>query len=249
MQRRLKSARSLADALLAVLLAPSCAACDQPLEEPTRSAVCAECWSAIRPLNPPLCETCGDALPSWRAISAFEQQCARCRRLPRVITAGRAIAAYDGRLRDILHALKYDGRRSLAAPLARLMTAAGSRVLAGADFVVPVPLHFVRRHQRGFNQAEAIAAHLPLPSLSALRRRRWTATQTDLPEAQRHRNVREAFAVTWRARRAIRGAVLVLVDDVSTTGATLDACARVLIEAGAKEVRALTAARAASRVR
>ena len=114
---------------------------------------------------------------------------------------------------------------------------------------MPVPLHFLRRYQRGFNQAEEIARHLPVPMLLALRRRRPTATQTDLPEAQRHRNVRDAFAVSWHRRRALTSAVVVLVDDVSTTGATLDACARVLIEAGAKEVRALTAARAASRVR
>jgi ComF family protein len=249
MPRRSKSVRSLADALLAVLLAPTCAACDQPLDEPTISAVCRPCWASIQPLHPPLCETCGDALPSWRTVSTFERQCARCRRLPRVITTGRAIAPYDGRLRDILHALKYDGRRSLAEPLAKQMAAAGTEVLKGADYAVPVPLHAIRRHQRGFNQAEEIARHLPLPMLRALRRRRWTATQTDLPEAQRHRNVRDAFAVTWRGRRSLTSAVVVLVDDVSTTGATLDACARVLVDAGVKEVRALTAARAASKLR
>ena len=129
------------------------------------------------------------------------------------------------------------------------MAETGASVLEGADFTVPVPLHVVRRYQRGFNQAEELARHLPLPMVNALRRRRWTATQTDLPEAQRHRNVRDAFAVTRRGRRAVHAAVIVLVDDVSTTGATLDACARVLIDAGAKEVRALTAARAASKVR
>jgi ComF family protein len=129
------------------------------------------------------------------------------------------------------------------------MSASAPRVIEGADFAVPVPLHVVRQYRRGFNQAEELAKHLPVPLLRGLRRRRATATQTDLPEAQRRNNVRHAFAVRRRARRQVQGATNLLVDDVSTTGATLDACARVLLAAGAKDVRALTAARAVSRRR
>ena len=239
----------MVDALLSLVLAPCCAACDTPLDRPTLGCVCQACWASIHPLTDPLCDTCGDALPTWRVSSVTATRCARCRRLPRVISVGRSVAAYEGRLRDILHALKYQGRRSVAKPLGRLMTAAAPQILTGADFVIPVPLHFIRHYRRGFNQAEEIARFVSLPMLRALRRRRWTATQTDLPEARRHKNVRDAFAVRRRARRTVRGATLVLIDDVSTTGATLDACARVLLEAGAKEVRALTAARAVSRRR
>ena len=237
----------IADAIMALVLAPCCAACDEPLERPTLGCVCPSCWSSVHSLTEPLCETCGDALATWRRAGTHTRQCARCRRLPRVIARGRAIAAYDGRLRDILHALKYNSRRSVGAPLARRMAAAAPEILQGVDFVVPVPLHVLRHYRRGFNQAEELAKHLPVPMLHALRRTRHTATQTELPEAQRHRNVRGAFAVRWRARAAIAGKTLVLVDDVSTTGATLDACARTLIQAGAKEIRALTAARAVSR--
>jgi predicted amidophosphoribosyltransferase len=114
-----------------------------------------------------------------------------------------------------------------------------------------VPLHSSRRRARGFNQALDLARHLGaggLPVRQALRRARATPTQTGLPASQRHRNMRHAFAPTWRAGRGLRlcfltGAVVVLVDDVSTTGATLEACARVLKEMGAREVRAVTAAR------
>ena len=239
----------IADAIVAVLLAPCCAACDAPLDRPTQGCVCPACWGDIHSLTEPLCETCGDALPTWRIATIAAHRCARCRRIPRVITVGRAIAAYEGRLRDIVHALKYGGRRSIARPLARLMAAAAPRIIDGADFVVPVPLHFLRQYRRGFNQADDLARHLPVPILRALRRRRATASQTDLPEVQRRKNVRDAFAVRRSARRRIAGAIVVLVDDVSTTGATLDACARVLLDAGAKEVRALTAARAVSRRR
>jgi ComF family protein len=148
----------------------------------------------------------------------------------------------------VLHALKYGGRRSVARPLAELMKATGHEILAGADIVVPVPLHFRRYYRRGFNQAYELARHLEVPCVRALRRRRATVTQTDLPEAERHRNVTGAFAVRRAARRHVQGSIAILVDDVSTTGATLDACAMALLEAGAREVRALTAARAASRL-
>jgi ComF family protein len=236
-----------ADAILAVVLAPACAACDLLLEQPTRGPICPACWASILPLTPPLCDRCGDPLPTWRAISVPLARCPRCRRTSRFVDRARAVGAYDNALRAIVHALKYEGRRSLARPLARLMRRRGADVLAGAACVIPVPLHASRRRQRGFNQATDLARRLRLPLVPALRRVRATATQTDLPAAQRHRNVRDAFAVT-RAASTLTGAIVVLVDDVSTTGATLEACARVLKEAGVKEVRALTAARVVGRL-
>jgi ComF family protein len=164
------------------------------------------------------------------------------------VDRARAVGAYDGALRAIVHALKYEGRRSLAQPLTELMRIRGAEMLTGADWAVPVPLHASRRRERGFNQAADLTRHLGIPSLSALRRTRATATQTGLPAARRHRNVRGAFAVALgregSACSGLEGSVVVLIDDVSTTGATLEACAQVLKEAaGVREVRALTAAR------
>ncbi len=158
---------------------------------------------------------------------------------------GRAIGAYDGALRAVVHALKYDGRQSVAVRLAGLMVQQGAEVLAGADVVVPVPLHRARQRARGFNQADAMARHLGVPLVCALRRVRPTPSQTDLPADERHANVRGAFALSRRA--SVAGQVVVLIDDVSTTGATLEACAEVLRRAGAREVRALTAARATAK--
>ena len=233
--------------MLAVLLAPACAACRTPLDEPTRGPVCRACWDAIVPIAGPVCGACGDPLPSWRIISVECARCPRCRRRPGPIVRGRALGEYDGALRAIVHALKYDGRRSLAAPVASRMERAAEDLLEGADLVVPVPLHRSRHRARGFNQAAEIARHLSLPMSIALERIRATPSQTDLPAAARRRNVHNAFAVTRRS--GVRNAVVVLVDDVSTTGATLDACASALLAAGAREVRALTAARAVSRPR
>jgi ComF family protein len=221
-----------------------CACCDTPLDTTVQGCVCSRCWNAIPLPSLPICEVCGDTLPSRRA--AGDGRCTRCRRRPRVITRGRSIASYEGTLRDVLHSLKYDGRRSIAKAIGERMARSGAEVLDGADALVPVPLHWIRQYRRGFNQAEELARGVGLPLVDALRRSRRTVTQTDLPEAQRLANVSGAF----RLRRNVRitGQVLVLVDDVSTTGATLDACARVLLAGGAAEVRALTAARAASRL-
>jgi ComF family protein len=162
--------------------------------------------------------------------------------LNRNVARARAAGAYEGALRSIVHALKFEGRRSLARPLARLMRVRGADLIAGADAAVPVPLHPSRRRERGFNQAADLARHLGLPVTSALRRVRATVTQAALPAAQRHGNVRGAF-MPERAAAGLRGRTILLIDDVSTTGATLEACARALKEIGVFEVRALTAAR------
>jgi len=242
--RNLKSGfRAAADPVLTVLLASHCAACGQLLQHPTEGPVCEACWRGILPLTPPVCDRCGDPLPAWRAISIPLARCPRCRRGSRHVDRARAVGAYDGALRAIVHALKYEGRRSLAQPLAELMRIRGAEMLTDADWAVPVPLHASRRRERGFNQAADLARHLGIPSLHALCRTRATATQTGLPAARRHRNVRGAFTIAMKKSR-LEGSVVVLIDDVSTTGATLDACAKVLKEAaGVREVRALTAAR------
>jgi len=148
------------DALLAVLLAPACAACNAPLDHPTHGPVCAACWRSILPLTPPLCDGCGDPLPTWRTISRPLARCARCRRARRHVDRSRAIGAYEGALRSVVHALKYDGRRSLAGPLAALMRDRGRDLLEGVDAAVAVPLHPSRRRERGFNQAGDLARRL-----------------------------------------------------------------------------------------
>ncbi len=153
-----------------------------------------------------------------------------------------AIGVYDGRLRDVIHALKYDPRPTIAKGLAARMRESGADVLLGADVAVPVPLHRSRQRTRGFNQARALAVHLGLPVSDALVRTKKTESQADLTKDRRYANVRGAFAA--RSHALMKDRIVVLVDDVSTTGATLNACAKVLVDAGAAEVRALTAARA-----
>jgi ComF family protein len=205
--------------LLAVTLAPACAACGEVLESPLDGPVCGTCWRAVCPLA--------------RAGSS----------------ADLVAADYSGPLRDIIHAFKYEGRRSLARPLARLMAEAGGELMRDAACAVPVPLHPWKRVVRGFNQAADLARHLGPPVVHALWRARPTRAQVGLPAERRHRNVRGAFIASpllgqRRRARYIAGRVVVLVDDVRTTGATLHECAEVLRAMGASEVRILTLAQA-----
>ncbi len=161
----------------------------------------------------------------------------------------RAIGEYEGTLREIVQSLKYAGRRSLARPLAEAMRHRGADVLAEADCAVPVPLHWRREYRRGFNQARELARHLGIPVADALVRRARTRAQVELAAGQRRANVEGAFRRRrgWGTWAGIEGLKVALIDDVSTTGATLESCARVLKQCGAREVFALTAARVVTR--
>jgi ComF family protein len=154
-----------------------------------------------------------------------------------------AVDHYEGRMKEIIHALKYERRRSISPRLGALMRECGAPLLRDGAIVVPVPLHRRREYERGFNQAEDLATHLGAPVMKLLTRVRHTQSQIELPKNQRQQNVKNAFALAVPGSLLPVPGIVVLVDDVSTTGSTLEACARVLKDAGVKEVRALTAAR------
>jgi ComF family protein len=227
------------NALVAAVFAPACAVCGALLDRPTEGCVCRDCWGAVLPITPPVCDRCGDHL------ARSDELCRICSGAQHCITRARALGAYEGTLRELIHALKYAGRVSLARPLAERMRQHGRELIDEVDGVVPVPLHWRREHQRGFNQAREIARYLGPPVVEVLRRCRATRPQVELAADRRRGNVAGAFAVRrqWCRGANIRGRKLLLVDDVSTTGATLESCARILKDSNASEVYALTAAR------
>jgi ComF family protein len=197
--------------------------------------------SALIALFAPACAACHAPLDSRRIGPVCITCWSSIRHAP---NAGdvRAAGIYEGSLRQIIHALKYRGHASLARPLGALMREAAGDWLDDA-VVVPVPLHPWRSLRRGFNQADLLACTLGRPVWRPLRRHRLGRPQAGLHAAQRRANVSNVYVMRRFRRKAIRPDV-VLVDDVLTTGATAEACARVLLEAGVQRVRVLTAARA-----
>jgi len=174
--------------------------------------------------------------------------CGYCRRGAFQFERARSFGYYEGALREILQHYKYRGLRPLARPLGQRLAQTLERLQGGTwDLVLPVPLHRNRERQRGFNQAGLLAEQVG--KLFGIRmggkdcvRVRDTPPQAGLRAAERRKNVKGAFAVPQPER--VRGLRVLLVDDVLTTGATADACARALLEAGAKGVAVLTLARA-----
>jgi ComF family protein len=171
--------------------------------------------------------------------------CAGCRASPLTIDSIRSLTLFDGRIRHAVHAFKYRRVAALAEPLGDALARFWMQTPTPARAIVPVPLHPLRRRERGYNQAELLArrvgraARLPVYP-DALRRVRATAVQMTLDAAQRRANVAEAFECI---APELRGAAVLLIDDVCTTGATLDACAVALKAAGAEAVHGLTLAR------
>ena len=235
------TARRWVEPVLTVVFPSACAACGRSLAQPTRGPLCGPCWEALPRHQAPACR-CGLPLPPHRPT------CGRCRRGRQPLAAGASLGPYEGPLRVVIHELKYRGCRRVAGRLAEaLLEEEGVRALvAGGHVLVPVPLHPRRMRERGFNQAALIARELGRRTGRpcgdrALVRREDTVPQTGLSAAARRRNVARAFAV--QRRGLVDGRVVVLVDDVFTTGATAYACARALRGAGAREVRLLSVAR------
>jgi ComF family protein len=232
--------RLVLDPVLAVVFPASCPVCFGDVAHPTRGPLCEPCWAALPRHAGPLCG-CGFPLP------ARIFRCGRCRRGLNPVTAGASLGPFEGSLRTAIHELKYRGRRRVAGRLAEEILALpdAATLLSPGAILVPVPLHPRRLRERGFNQAELLAREIGrrsgLVAISALRRKRETAPQTGLSAAIRRANVSGAFVVERRG--VLAGRVVVLVDDVYTTGATALACARVMRAAGALEVRVLTLAR------
>lgn len=232
-----------ATAVLDALLPPRCAACGEPADRPR--SLCLACWSALRFVTRPLCAVCGDP---FETAPPGEPVCGDCLAAPPPWGRARSALRYDDASRPLVLGFKHGDRLHLAALLAGWMQAAGADLLAGAEVIVPVPLHRWRLLARRYNQAAVLAQALgrgtgvPVADAALLRVRR-TPSQGRLSRDQRARNVQGAFRVAERQRPVIEGRRVLLVDDVLTTGATAAACTRALLRAGAGGVDLLTLAR------
>jgi ComF family protein len=238
-------AKSLLEALLGFFYPEVCQLCGQNRATAAEGYVCAACAAQVKPVQPPWCECCGRPFPGQMAGPFV---CGVCRETRLYFTSARSAVLFDGVAREIIHRYKYQQARWFESYLAERLVAVAAPALAGGgwDFLVPVPLHRVKLREREFNQAERLAARLSratgIPLNAALLERvQNTPSQTRMTRDERAANVRNAFAI--RKSAAVAGARLVLVDDVMTTGATVNACARILRRAGAGEVQVWTLSR------
>jgi ComF family protein len=226
---------------LDALLPPQCLSCGELVAEP--GVLCPTCWERIDFIAPPLCARCG--VP-FEVEAGPDVLCGGCLRAPPRFIRARAVFIYADPGKTLILRFKHGDRTDMAPAFARWMARAGAELLADADLVAPVPLHWTRLLTRRFNQAAllangiaALAGRTAAPRL--LVRRRRTAPQGQMGRDARGRNIRGAIAV--RDPLQVRERRILLVDDVLTTGATLNECTRVLLKAGAAAVDVLTLAR------
>jgi len=208
-------------------------------------ALCPSCWGAFDFLGTPACACCGYPFAHEVQEGAL---CGACTARPPAFAAARAALAYDGPSRDLILAFKHGDHTHYGPAFVSWLARAGVDLLAEADWIVPVPLHRWRLLRRRFNQAALLAHALgrecDLPVVADLLiRRRNTPSQGHRSRTGWARNVSGAFAVRSRRRAALASKTVVLIDDVFTTGATVEACARALTRAGARAVHVLTLAR------
>lgn len=224
---------------LDLLFPPRCAGCQQ-----SGYLLCPTCLHSMQPLPPPICQYCG--LP----LTTMTDRCSFCRHHPLQLHGVRCVHLYQGALRNAIRELKYTGQVRLAEPLGLLLAQTFLQHGLHADGLIPLPLHTLREGQRGYNQATLLArhcaTHLKVPCLDNLViRARSTRSQVGLNVQQRQQNVRAAFALAPGTHPStLARTTLVIIDDVCTTGATLEACAAPLYAAGAKAVWGLVLGRA-----
>jgi ComF family protein len=232
-----------------VALPQLCASCREPVGD---AGLCAACWARLSFIAPPYCERLGipftyDPGPGILSMEAIAD--------PPAYHRARAAVRYDEVARTLVHAFKYGDRLDLAPTMGRWMAGAGRTLLDEADALVPVPLHWRRQWARRFNQSALLAevigkeankgggsGTLPV-AYNALKRVKATPQQVGLSQSARAQNVQGAFRVPPDGKAAVAGRRLILIDDVLTSGATMDACARALLRAGAAQVDALVFAR------
>lgn len=220
-----------------MVVPPVCTACQQPLA--VHDALCASCWRQVSFIRAPLCDRLGLPLPfdtGGRMISAAAAA------HPPVYDRARAVARFDGVMRELVHKFKYADRQDARHLFGRWLANAGSDLLAEADVLVPVPLHRTRLWQRRFNQSAVLAFEVSRLSgvpvdLQMLTRARATTNQVGLSQAERKKNVAGAFRLGIGSK--VDGRHVLLIDDVITTGSTVTACVSVLRQGGAARVDVL----------
>ncbi|MEO0810521.1 MAG: ComF family protein [Pseudomonadota bacterium] len=226
-----------------ILIPPICVSCFEPLDR--HHSLCAQCWRDVSFISEPICHQLGIPLPF--DPGGIELLSAAALAQPPVYDRARAATHFSGTVRNLLHRFKYGDQHTARRLFMQWLLFAGRDVMAECDLVVPVPLHRQRLMARRFNQAAILAQDVALAGKlefqpEVLKRERPTLSQVGLTRDQRRRNLQGAFAVPGKTKALLSGKSVLLVDDVITTGTTIESCARVLKRAGAKQVNVVAVA-------
>jgi len=225
------------NSVLDFLFPPLCLSCNQEIDS---GLVCFQCLNKINRSPLGVCAKCGYPL-------GYNQYCKQCK-VGLILPRTRALGFYSEPWLPLIHALKYQGKKSLAKIFGRALTGLlnSDPILKQADALVPVPLHPSRKRERGFNQSELLGLEISgqtgIPILNALRRKKNTKSQITLDEKERVENMQGAFII--KDREMVINKRVILIDDVITSGATISSAAQTLRNAGAREVFGLVVARA-----
>lgn len=237
--------RALIERCLQFLLPPQCHCCEKFLEE-GQQGICPDCLSKIRWIEPPLCTLCG--VP-FLSSEVENHPCGACLTRGKYFTMARAVGYYEGPLREAIHRWKYEEKNYLTLFFGEKLAEGFCRYWdpQSFDLIIPVPLHSKRLRERGFNQALLLVKELSrrtrIPySKRLLQKRILTPPQVNLSGGEREKGVRGSFHI--QRDEEIEGKSILLVDDVYTTGATVNECSKVLLKAGAERVDVLTIAHA-----
>lgn len=228
---------------LDLLFPPQCLSCDTLV--PTHGTLCLACWNNIRFITDPHCACCGHPFDYALGDDAL---CGECMREMPAFARARAVFRYDDASRALVLKLKYHDQTQLAAVYDTWLVKAGRELITESDAIVPVPLYYWRFVGRRYNQSALLAQTLSQKSgirtiPDALMRTRATLSQSGLSRKQREDNVKGAFTINPKFRDAVKGKTILLIDDVMTTGVTLNECTKALVKAGAMRVNVLTLAR------
>ncbi len=234
-----------AEKLLQFFLPPQCHCCEKILEE-GQQGICSDCLSKILWIRPPFCTVCGIPFASREVMN---HSCGTCMTKKKHFTMARALGVYEGPLREAIHCWKYQGKTTLTPFLGKWMTEGLNRYWGTNvfDFLIPVPLYKKRLRERGFNQALLLVKELShrsgIPYLKGILQK-WKSTlpQINLSGVEREKAVKGSFQLI--GGEALKGKWILLVDDVYTTGATVNECSKVLLAEGAERVDVLTLAHA-----
>lgn len=236
-------AHPLTETFLNILLPPRCLGCHTQVASPGK--LCGDCWSNIQFIHPPYCQCCG--FPFEYDVGE-EALCGKCLDSRPSYDAARAVYVYDDESRSLITRFKYADQLQGIETFSRWMTQTGAALLEETDIIMPVPLHRIRLFTRRYNQAAMLAqsigrlSHIPV-RVDMLYRTRHNPAQASLNKRQRHKNVRGAFAIRPRTLPILEDQHVLLIDDVITTGATIEECTRTLKKAGAAKVNVLALAK------